>query len=68
LIGPVLYLNKPALYTVSIALKLFLDAESVSNWGAMFAMSVVSLVPVLVVFFAFQRYIVEGISMTGLKG
>ncbi|WP_276354518.1 carbohydrate ABC transporter permease [Cohnella caldifontis] len=68
LLGPVLYLNKPSMYTVSMALKMYLDSETVSNWGAMFAMSVVSLVPVLAVFFMFQRYIVEGISTSGLKG
>ncbi len=67
LIGPVLYLNKPSLYPVSMGLKMFLDSETVSNWGAMFAMSALSLVPVLAVFFAFQKYIVEGISTSGLK-
>lgn len=68
LLGPVLYINSPSKYTVSLALKMFLDAETVSNWGAMFAMSVVSLLPVVVVFFMFQKQIVEGISTTGLKG
>ena len=68
LLGPVLYVNSPSKYTVSLALKMFLDSETISNWGAMFAMSVVSLVPVIVVFFMFQRQIVEGISTTGLKG
>ncbi|WP_071130488.1 carbohydrate ABC transporter permease [Enterococcus timonensis] len=67
LIGPMLYLTKPEKYTVSIALKQFLDSSSSSNWGAMFAMSVVSLIPVLTIFFLFQKYIVEGISTTGLK-
>ncbi|MBM7708267.1 carbohydrate ABC transporter permease [Enterococcus lemanii] len=67
LIGPMLYLNKPETYTVSLALKQFLDSSSSSNWGAMFAMSVVSLIPVLIIFFMFQKYIVEGISTTGLK-
>ncbi|MEQ7215651.1 carbohydrate ABC transporter permease [Enterococcus asini] len=67
LIGPMLYLTKPESYTVSIALKQFLDSSSSSNWGAMFAMSVVSLVPVLIIFFMFQKYIVQGISTTGLK-
>lgn len=67
LIGPMLYLTKPEKYTVSIALKQFLDSSSSSNWGAMFSMSVVSLLPVLVIFFLFQKYIVEGISTTGLK-
>jgi multiple sugar transport system permease protein len=67
LINPVLYLNSPEKYPVSLALKLFLDSESASNWGAMFAMSVVSLLPVILIFFLFQKYIVEGISTSGLK-
>ncbi|RTE04375.1 carbohydrate ABC transporter permease [Paenibacillus whitsoniae] len=67
-INPLLYLNKPSLYPVSLALKLFLDGESVNNWGGMFAMASASLVPIVVVFFIFQRYIVEGISTSGLKG
>lgn len=67
LLGPVLYLNRPSLYPVSMGLKMFLDSETISNWGAMFAMSVLSLLPVLAVFFMFQKYIVEGISTSGLK-
>ncbi|MEF3302589.1 carbohydrate ABC transporter permease [Paenibacillus sp. GYB003] len=67
-INPLLYLNKPELYPVSLALKLFLDGESLNNWGGMFAMSTLSLVPVVIVFFVFQKYIVEGISTSGLKG
>lgn len=67
LINPVLYLNSPEKYPVSLALKLFLDSETASNWGAMFAMSVVSLLPVVLIFFLFQKYIVEGISTSGLK-
>jgi len=68
LLGPVLYLNSPAKYTVSMALNMFLSTETVSNWGAMFAMSIVTLIPVFVIFFIFQRYVVEGISTSGLKG
>jgi len=67
-IHPLLYLNQPELYPVSLALKLFLDGESLNNWGGMFAMSTLSLVPVFVIFFIFQKYIVEGISTSGLKG
>jgi multiple sugar transport system permease protein len=67
-INPLLYLNKPSLYPVSLALKLFLDGESLNNWGGMFAMSTVSLLPILIVFFIFQKFIVEGISTSGLKG
>jgi multiple sugar transport system permease protein len=68
LMGPLLYLNAPDLYTVSLGLKVFLDSQSTSLWGPMFAMSVVSLLPVLLTFFMFQKYIVEGISTNGLKG
>lgn len=66
--NPLLYLNKPEMYPVSLALKLFLDAESVNNWGGMFAMATLSLLPIVIVFFIFQKYIVEGISTSGLKG
>lgn len=65
--GSLLYLNTPEKYTVSIALKLFADPTSVSDYGAMFAMCVLSLLPVIVLFLFTQRYIVEGISMSGLK-
>ncbi len=66
-VGPLLYLKKPKFYTVSIALKLFSDPNSVTDWGAMFAMSFLSLIPAFVVFLFFQKYIVEGISTSGLK-
>ena len=66
--GPLLYLNKAKLYPVSLALKLFADPSSQTNYGAMFAMSVLSLVPVFILFIIFQKYLVEGISTTGMKG
>lgn len=66
--GPLIYLNKPELYTVSIALRSFTDPNSFTDYGAMFAMTALSLVPVLIVFAFFQRYMIEGISTTGLKG
>lgn len=62
-----LYLGKPELFNVSIALKMFADPGSTSDWGGMFAMMVLSLIPPITVFFLFQKYIVEGISTTGLK-
>ena len=65
--GALLYLNKPNLYPVSYALKLFGD-ETGTNYGPMFAMSVVSLIPILILFFIFQKRLVEGISTTGVKG
>lgn len=65
--GSLLYLNSPENYTVSIALKLFCDPTSVSDYGAMFAMCILSLLPVIILFLFTQKFIVEGISMSGLK-
>ncbi|MCR5502118.1 MAG: carbohydrate ABC transporter permease [Lachnospiraceae bacterium] len=66
--GPLLYLSKPASYTVSLAIKMFADAASKTDYGAMFAMSTLSLVPVFLIFLFFNRYLVEGIGTSGLKG
>lgn len=65
---PLIYLNAPKLYTVSLALRAFADPSGTTDWGAIFAMSTLSLAPVFVVFILFQRFLVEGISTTGLKG
>jgi multiple sugar transport system permease protein len=67
-LGPLIYLSNPNLYTVSLALRAFADVGSVTNWGAVFAMLTLSLVPVILIFVFFQRYLVEGIATTGLKG
>ena len=66
-LSPLLYLRSNNLYPVSLALKLFSDPVSITNWGAMFAMAVLSLVPIFTLFIFFQKYLVEGISTTGLK-
>jgi multiple sugar transport system permease protein len=63
-----IYLSDTSLYTVPLGLRLFLDSTGQSSWGPMFAMSVLSLVPTFAFFLLFQRWIVEGISTTGLKG
>jgi multiple sugar transport system permease protein len=67
-LGPLVYLTKPELYTVSVALRAFSDPSGMTDWGAIFAMLSLSLVPVFVIFILFQRYLVEGIATTGLKG
>lgn len=66
--GPLLYLNDPKLFTVSLALRNFADPSTATNWGAIFAMSTLSLLPAFILFLFFQRYLVQGISTTGLKG
>jgi len=65
---PLIYLNNPRIYTVSLALRSFSDPGGLTDWGAIFAMSFLSLIPVLALFVAFQRYLVQGIASTGIKG
>ncbi len=66
-LAPLIYLNDIENYTVPLALRLFVDAESQSAFGQMFAMSVLSLVPVIIFFVVFQKLIIRGIAMSGLK-
>jgi multiple sugar transport system permease protein len=63
-----IYLSAPPTFTVSLALRMFVDATGESTWGALFAMSCLSLVPLLFIFIVFQRYLVEGIMLGSIKG
>jgi multiple sugar transport system permease protein len=62
-----LYLNSIDMWTVSLGLRAFVDSTTGSSYGSLFAMSVVSLVPVFTFFILAQRQLVEGISTSGLK-
>lgn len=66
-LGPLLYLTKPAMYTVPLGLNMFRDFNEASQWGPLFAMSVLSLVPIFLIFLPFQRLLTEGIATTGIK-
>lgn len=63
-----IYISDIAKYTVSLGLRLFLDSQSESAWGPMLAMSVLSLVPVFLMFIFLQRYLIEGVTAGGIKG
>jgi len=65
--GSLIYLTTPDNFTVPLALKSFLDTQGSSDWGAMFAMSVVSLIPLFLVFLFGQRFLVKGFATTGIK-
>lgn len=65
--GSLIYLTSPENFTVPLALRQFLDTQGASNWGAMFAMSVLSLVPLFLVFLFGQRFLVKGFATTGIK-
>ncbi|WP_281887155.1 carbohydrate ABC transporter permease [Agromyces rhizosphaerae] len=62
-----IYLTKPDLYTVPLALRAFVDADSATNFGEMFAMSVVALLPIFLIFLFGQRFLIKGIATTGIK-
>jgi multiple sugar transport system permease protein len=62
------YLNDTDKFTVPLGLRLFVDTSSQSNFGAMFAMSALALVPIVLFFLVFQRLLVQGVSTSGLKG
>ncbi|GAA4996751.1 carbohydrate ABC transporter permease [Actinopolymorpha pittospori] len=64
---PLLYLTDQQLYTAPVALNSFLDSTGESDWGGMFAMSILSLAPIFLVFVVAQRHLVQGIATTGLK-
>jgi multiple sugar transport system permease protein len=67
-LGPLIYLNDMRTYTVPLALRAFVDSSGgESLYGALFAMSALSLVPVFVVFLAFQRLIIRGVALGALK-
>jgi multiple sugar transport system permease protein len=53
--------------TLPIGIALF-QSEHLTEWGQVFAASLVALVPVVIIFIIFQRYFVQGISTTGIKG
>ncbi len=65
--GPLIYLNDMQKFTVQLGLRSFVDSSSESDWGGLFAMSTLSLVPVFFFFLFFQRLLIEGIATTGMK-
>lgn len=63
-----IFINSVKKYTISLALRLSVDAESVVVWGRVMAMACVAVLPLVLLFFAAQKYFVEGIATSGLKG
>ncbi|MBR1478632.1 MAG: carbohydrate ABC transporter permease [Lachnospiraceae bacterium] len=65
---PLIFMSTTSKFTIPLALNMFTDPTTYNNYGGLFAMSVVSLLPVLIFFIIFQRYLVDGIAMDGIKG
>lgn len=66
-LGPLIYLKSQEKKTIQLGLKMFISQYS-SDYGLIMAGSVLSLIPVLAVFLILQKYFVEGVASTGLKG
>ena len=66
-LGPLIYLTKNELKTIQIGLRMFIRQYS-AEYGLIMAASVIALIPVLIVFLALQKYFVQGVASTGLKG
>lgn len=66
--SPLIYINSVKKYPLSLALRMMLDLGEQAQWNQIMAMSVLSIVPPVILFFTAQKYFVEGISTSGLKG
>jgi multiple sugar transport system permease protein len=64
---PLIYLNRMELFTVPLGMAM-LNQRYSTDFGATMAMATVSLIPVMVIFFLAQRYFIQGITVTGVKG
>ncbi|MEC3853147.1 carbohydrate ABC transporter permease [Paenarthrobacter ureafaciens] len=64
---PLLYITDRSLFTTPVALNAFQDSTGATAWGPMFAMSLVSLIPLFVIFLIAQKHLIRGIATTGLK-
>ena len=65
--GPMLYLTKEESYTLSLGLQAFMQQHYV-EWGTLMAASAIFTIPVIILFFFAQKYFIEGITVTGVKG
>ncbi|WP_304942909.1 carbohydrate ABC transporter permease, partial [Vallitalea guaymasensis] len=65
--GPMIYFNSESNKTIQLGIRMFISQYS-ADYGLIMAASVVSLIPVFIIFIAFQRFFVEGVASSGLKG
>jgi multiple sugar transport system permease protein len=65
--GPLIYLNTGEKYTLALGLQSFIG-QYISDWHLLMAASTVIIVPMIIIFFFAQRYFIEGITFSGLKG
>jgi len=64
---PLIYLHSQENFTLSLGLRLF-QGEASTSWHLLMAASLLTMLPVLILFFVAQRYFIEGVTFTGVKG
>lgn len=64
--GPLIYLNDPDKIPLALGLRAF-QQQHTAQWDLMMAASIISMMPTLILFFVFQKYFVEGITLSGIK-
>jgi len=67
-LGPLIYLKSPKNHTITLAINALIGGAGLTAWGQQMAMSVISLIPLLIIFLIFQRQFVEGITAGAVKG
>jgi ABC-type glycerol-3-phosphate transport system permease component len=67
-LGPLIYLKSPEKHTITLAINALTGGAGLTRWGEQMAMSVISLLPLLVIFLVLQRRFVEGITAGAIKG
>ncbi len=66
-LGPLIYLNTPDKFTLALGLRSF-QMQYGTRWNVMMAASIIVMMPTLLLFFTCQKYFIEGITLTGVKG
>ena len=67
-LGPLIYLNTPEKFTVPLVINYFSSVIGGTDWGVMTAAITTALAPIMIIYLIFQRYFIEGIARTGIKG
>ena len=66
--GPLLYINNVSKYPLALGLRMSMDVNMSVSWNNIIAMALVSIIPLVLLFFCAQKYFVEGVAATGIKG
>ncbi|MFO7320707.1 MAG: carbohydrate ABC transporter permease [Chloroflexota bacterium] len=67
-LGPLIFLNRSELYTVALGLRTFVGQEYGTDWHLMMAANIVFMIPLILIFFFAQKYFIQGVVISGVKG